>query len=99
MIGFSRCRALAACACIAALAAAVEAAGLPDVRLIDAVKARDVDAVRALVKRRVDVNARQGDGTTALHWAVHRGDLTIADLLIRAGAQAGAANDLGATPL
>ena len=58
-----------------------------------------MDAVRALVKQRADVNAAQGDGATPLHWAVHRDDLAIADLLIRAGARANAANDLGMTPL
>src|SRR5207245_2438861 len=48
---------------------------------------------------RIDVNAAQGDGATALHWAAHRDDLAIADLLIRAGARANVANDLGITPL
>ena len=45
------------------------------------------------------MNAPQPDGATALHWAAHRDDLTTADLLIRAGARANAANDLGVTPL
>jgi ankyrin repeat protein len=70
-----------------------------DPRLIQAVKARDVEMVRALLKQRVDVNAPQGDGATALHWAAHRDDLAIADLLIRAGAHANVADDLGMTPL
>ena len=55
--------------------------------------------MRALLKQHVDVNAAQGDGTTALHWAADLDNLTIADLLIRAGARVDAANDLGATPL
>ena len=62
-------------------------------------KDRDIESVRALLKQRIDVNAAQGDGATALHWAAHRDDLAIADLLIRSGARANAANDLGATPL
>ena len=66
-----------------------------DLRLIQAVKNRDIAAVRALLKQRVDVNAAQGDGATALHWAAHRDDLAIADLLIRSGARANVANDLG----
>ena len=81
---------------------AVHAAPPVDLRLIDAVKSRDVESVRELLKPRpqpIDVNATAGDGATALHWAAHRNDLTIADLLIRAGARANAANDLGATPL
>src|SRR5262245_9691375 len=70
-----------------------------DLPLIKAVKNKDLTTVRALLKQRVDVNATEGDGTTALHWASHRDDLGIADALIRSGAHANAANDLGATPL
>jgi ankyrin repeat protein len=78
--------------------ASLSAAG-PDVRLVDAVQRRDGEAARALLKQRVDVNARQGDGTTALHWAAHWDDLDIVDLLLRAGADANAVNDLGVPPL
>jgi len=74
-------------------------AAATDPRLIQAVKNRDVDSVRALLKQRVDVNATQGDGATALHWAAQRDDVAIADLLIRAAARANVADDLGATPL
>src|SRR6185503_5209714 len=53
---------------IVAALASLSAAGnsLP---LIDAVKAGNVESVRALIKQRVDVNAASPDGTTALHWA------------------------------
>jgi uncharacterized protein len=78
-------------------AGSVSAAG--DLRLIEAVKTGNVESVRALLKERVDVNAPQADGATALHWAVHRDNLATADLLIRAGARANVANELGATPL
>ena len=64
-------------------AGSLSAAG--DLRLIEAVKTSNVESVRALLKERVDVNAPQADGATALHWAAHRDDLTTADLLIRAG--------------
>ena len=70
-----------------------------DLRLIQAIKGKDVVAVRALLKAHVDVNATQGDGSTALHWAVHYDDLTTVDLLLRAGSRANVANDLGVTPL
>ena len=67
--------------------------------IIEAVKDGKVDAVRSLLATRVDPNAAETDGTTALHWAAHVDNLAAADLLIRAGANARAANRYGATPL
>ena len=67
--------------------------------LIDAVKAGNVESVRALLKQRVDVNAASPDGTTALHWAVKANSRELAQLLIAAGAKANAANRYGVTPL
>jgi ankyrin repeat protein len=81
------------------LASGVTIAAAADLRLIDAVKNGNADAVQALLKQRADVNASQGDGATALHWAVHFNQLRTADLLIRAGARVNAANDIGVTPL
>jgi ankyrin repeat protein len=93
---------LAALASTLTVAAGPGMPGIEDPRLIQAVKNRDVDSVREVLAQRpvrVDVNAMQGDGATALHWAVHRDDLPIADLLIRAGARPNVADDLGITPL
>ena len=67
--------------------------------LIEAVKAGNLDRVGLLVENGADVNAPQGDGAAALHWASHRNDLKAASLLIAAGADVNAANELGATPL
>jgi ankyrin repeat protein len=67
--------------------------------LSEAIKNSDPQAVRALLKQGANVNAVEGDGTTALHWASYRDDVETADLLIKAGAKVNAANDLGATPL
>ena len=67
--------------------------------LVDAAKNGDREAVRALVQTKVDVNAADADGTTALHWVSYRDDLESVNLLIAAGANVNAANDLGATPL
>jgi ankyrin repeat protein len=67
--------------------------------LVDAVKSGDRAAVLALLQQRVDVNAPEADGTTALHWAVHQNDLDLAERLIRAGAKVNAKNDYGATPM
>ena len=69
-----------------------------DLSLIEAVKHQQTAAVGALLAE-IDVNARQPDGATALHWAVYRDDLATARLLIGAGADAGVANELGVTPL
>ncbi|HEV3214863.1 MAG TPA: ankyrin repeat domain-containing protein [Vicinamibacterales bacterium] len=81
------------------MAAPVFGAGAPDLRLVEAVKNQDRDAISRLLKQRVDVNAHEGDGATALHWAAHRNDLETVDQLIRLGANVNAANDLGVMPL
>ena len=70
-----------------------------DLRLVNAAKQGDREAVRSLLQERADVNAAQPDGETALHWAANRDDLEMADLLIRAGANVNAANDYGVTAL
>ena len=69
------------------------------VAIVDAIKAGDAARVRALIDKRVDVNATQADGTTPLHWAVDRDQPEIVQMLIRAGANVKAANRYGATPL
>ena len=70
-----------------------------DLRLLDAVKNQDQEAVRMLLKQAVDVNTPQADGSTALAWASYWDDLETADLLIRAGANVDIANELGITAL
>ena len=77
-------------------ASATEAAGVP---IVDAVKRGDQTTLESLLKQRVDVNAREADGTTALAWAAYRGDTNAATALLRAGATVNLANDYGATPL
>lgn len=82
------------------LLSATDAHGAPDGRdLTEAVKARDVQAVRELLRQRVDVNTPLADKTTPLHWASHWDDLDTATTLLRAGARANAADDDGTTPL
>ena len=66
----------------------------------DAAMARNVASVRALLKQGADVNAAQGDGMTALHWAANHGDADLTKMLIYAGANLRAATRLnGYTPL
>jgi ankyrin repeat protein len=74
-------------------------AATEDVRLVTAAQKRDSAAVRQLLKQGANVNASQPDGATALAWAAHWDDQTIADLLLASGANANAANELGMTPL
>ena len=76
--------------------AALAAVDLP---LIEAVKSEDVETVRRLLTGGGDVNAPQGDGATALHWAAHRDHRDLAAMLVEAGADANAADDHGVTSL
>jgi ankyrin repeat protein len=91
-------------ACLAAVAvwspwAAARLNAADEPGLVAAVKNGHRDAVRELLKTRVDVNAPEADGTTALHWAVRANDLETIRLLLRAGANAKAVNRYGVMPL
>jgi ankyrin repeat protein len=66
---------------LAALSAVTLFAGT-DIRLVDAVKNHDKDAVRSLLKEHLDVNTPEADGTSALHWAAHFNDLETVQLLL-----------------
>lgn len=94
-----RNRLLAALAGAAALAfVATQAAPLAPVA--DAAQRGDMAAVQALIQQKADVNAAQGDGMTALHWAALNGDTAMAGLLIVAKADVNAHTRLGDyTPL
>jgi uncharacterized protein len=74
-------------------------AGVDRSALIDAAKNGDRDALRALLRKKANVNTAEADGSTALLWASYRDDLESAELLIHAGASVNAATDLGVTPL
>jgi ankyrin repeat protein len=66
----------------------------------DAAMNGDKAAVRALLKQAADVNASQGDGMTALHWAAMNGDAELAQMLVFAGANVKATTRIGSyTPL
>jgi ankyrin repeat protein len=72
----------------------------PDTPVADAAQRRDVDAVRQLLRQGVDVNAAQGDGMTALHWAVRHGDVELGRAIIYAGGDVHAGTRIGGyTPL
>ena len=68
--------------------------------IADAAMRGDVATVRTLIARRADVNAPQGDGMTALHWAADHGDSAMAAELLRAKANVASRTRIGAyTPL
>ncbi|MGH9255532.1 MAG: ankyrin repeat domain-containing protein [Vicinamibacterales bacterium] len=84
---------------IALLVAVVPVSAQSDRRLVDALQKRDIATARSLLKQRVDVNAAQSDGATALHWAAHWDDVELVKLLLRVGADVNAANEYGVTAL
>src|SRR6478672_10984472 len=75
-------------------------AGQAPSTVASAAQAKDAAAVKKLLKDGADVNAAQGDGMTALHWAALNGDAELAAMLLYAGANVGATTRLGGyTPL
>ncbi len=86
-------------AAVVALSALVGAAPTAT-PVADAAMKGQRDAVKALIAQGADVNAAQGDGMSALHWAADRGDAETAAMLVYAGANIGAVTRIGQyTPL
>ncbi|MBI2402184.1 MAG: ankyrin repeat domain-containing protein [Gemmatimonadetes bacterium] len=76
------------------------AAPAPESPVADAAQRGDLETVRTLLQQGADVNAAQGDGMTALHWAAKNGDVAMLRVLLYAGANREAATRLGGyTPL
>ena len=74
--------------------------GGSDTPVADAAQRGDLDAVRALLRDGADVNAAQGDGMTALHWAAQHDDDELVDVLLYAGARVDSGTRIGHyTPL
>src|SRR5678816_2184306 len=67
--------------------------------LVDAARTGDVAAVRSLIKGGADPNQAAPDGSTAVHWAVHRDHLDILNALLDAGAKADRATRYKVAPL
>jgi len=85
------------------LTLAGSAAAEPSRALVDAAERRDWKFIREQLQQpstqSSNVHATQNDGMTALHWAVHHGDLDTARRLIQAGAVVQATNQYGIPPL
>jgi len=84
---------------LAMIFAGAVAGAQSDLRLIEAAKSGNHQQMRTLLRQRVDVNAREVDGTTALHWAARADDAQAVSLLVQSGAAVNAANRYGVTPL
>lgn len=74
-----------------------QAAG--DNPLVVAAKDDDVQAVRALIAKRANVNEPTRDGSTALLWAAYHSNLEMVRALIAAGAKVDTPNQYDITPL
>ena len=68
-------------------------------RLIDAAKNEDIKNVRELLANGADVDAKDKNGETALHWAACDGRVDVAKILIEKGADVDAKDNHGWTAL
>ncbi len=59
----------------------------------------DLDEVKVILKRGIDINSKSKTGATALHWAAFKGHYALAQYLIQNGADVNALTDRGSTPL
>jgi ankyrin repeat protein len=78
---------------LASCAAAAERAAV-----LTAAKHGTAAELRSLLAAGGDANEADADGTTALHWAVHRGELDAMTALLEAGAAVDAASRYGVRP-
>src|SRR5215471_14659192 len=94
-----RLLAVAASVTPAALIAFAAPAAPADSRLADLIENGRRASALELIDEGADVNGRQGDGTTPLHWATYKLDAELVRALLAHGAKADVKNDYGASPL
>ena len=70
-----------------------------DPSIVTAAKNDDLQAVRAQLAKRTNVNEVARDGSTALLWAVYNGNVEMTRALLAAGAPVNSPNHYGITPL
>jgi ankyrin repeat protein len=70
-----------------------------DSALVTAAKDGDLQAVRALLAKKINVNEPARDGSTALLWAVYHSDAEMTKAMLAAGAKVDTPNKYGVTPL
>lgn len=70
-----------------------------DPRVVQAAKTGDANALKSLLAGGADVNSMAPDGSTALHWAIHRDDSAMVDALLTAGANANLSTRYKVVPL
>ena len=93
-------RAVQSLVCLWVLVSVAVAAPAPSDSITVAARHGQTELVRALLEQGADVNAAQGDGMTALHWAAERGHAELAALLIAASGNVEATTRIGHyTPL
>ena len=89
---------IAGCLLVLVSVTTLDAAGRDDA-LIAAARQGNAASIRALLKEKVNPNATEPDGTTALHYAVQMNNVEVVDLLLGAKADAKSVNRYGVTPL
>ena len=82
--------------CVLLIAAAPINLTTSDSPVADAAMQGERVSVRSMLRQGGDVNAAQGDGMTALHWAAVKSDVEMAEMLLYAGANVKATTRLGA---
>ena len=79
--------------------AAVLVVGCGGPSIQQAAETGNIEAVKQHLAAGTDVNAKDGDGYTPLHFAAINGHKELAELLIDSGADVNAKDDFGETPL